>query len=258
MKTATAKEIKKIDPIELLRRTLAERCQKNPQYSIRAFARASGISHTVLSLVLSGKRGLSTKAVAKLADHLQLDPQQRQALMTKKAATPGEADYQVLSLDAFEMISDWYHYAILTLLELPHAVFDARWVAGQLGLNPLNAKLAMERLERLGLLEKNAEGALRPSGKPSKVDNVVSTAATRKFHHQLLQRAAVSIEQDPIPVRDFSSMTFAMDPNQVEYARTRIREFRRQLVAELESKGKPSAVYHFNLQMYPVTPIEKK
>lgn len=247
---------KRLDPVELLRQTLAERCQKNPQYSIRAFARATGISHTVLSLVLSGKRALSQRATMKLADHLELDPKTRTNLLNAKK-NPTANDYQTISLDTFELISDWYHYAILSLLELPDATFDARWIAKQLGLQPLAAKLAMERLQRLGLIAEDEFGRWKQSGKPIKVDNTLSTVATRKFHKQLLQRAAVSIEQDPIPVRDFSSMTFTLDPSQVEYARKRIRDFRRELVAELEIKANPSAVYHLTIQLYPVTPVNQ-
>ena len=242
------------DPQSLLRAALAERCEKNPQYSIRAFARASGISHTVLSLVLSGKRRLSKQATTKLADYLGLDPRHRQALLQSREGSAAD-HFETLPLDSFEVISDWYHYAILSLLELPQAQFEARSISKQLGIPILNAKLAMERLQRLSLVEEIAPGQWRQSGKPLKVENTVSTAATKRFHKQLLERAAVSIDKDPIAVRDFSSMTFVLDPAQVEYARKRIRDFRRQLIGELENKGKPSAVFNFTLQLYPVTPI---
>lgn len=47
------------------------------------------------------------------------------------------------------------------------------------------------------------------------IRRISSTAATRKFHKQLLIRAAESIDKDPIAHRDFSSMTFALDPEQM-------------------------------------------
>lgn len=248
---------KTVDPTVLLKHTLTELCAKNPQYSIRAFARSTGISHTVLSLVLSGKRQLSKKATEKLANFLELDPKQRQTLF-KSSKLGQPEDFQTLPLDTFEVISDWYHYAILSLLELPHAKYEPRWIAKQLGIPVLNAKLAMDRLQRLGLVEQDSEGHWRQSGKPIKVENTISTVATRKFHKQLLIRAAESIDKDPIPVRDFSSMTFVLDPQQIEYARKRLRDFRRELVAELELKGTPSTVYNLTVQLYPVTPIPEE
>lgn len=259
MKTASnaSKTLKTSNPTELLKRALKERCEKNPMYSLRSFAKATGISHTVLSLVLSGKRNLSKKAALKLADYLELNPLDKQKLL-KVYKTPSPDDYETLSLDKFEVISDWYHYGILSVLELPDAKFDAKWIAKQLGIQVVQAKLAMERLQRLGLVAKNEEGQWKQSGKSIKIDNTVSTVATRKFHKQLLVRAAESIDKDPIPVRDFSSITFILDPSQVEYARERIRDFRRQLAAELEIKGDPSSVYNLTIQMYPITPVNLK
>jgi uncharacterized protein (TIGR02147 family) len=244
-----------LDPLQLLRNTLDERCRHNPQYSVRAFARASGISHTVLSLVLAGKRSFSKKATERLADHLNLDPNQRLALLTRHRK--GAEDFATLSMDTFELISDWYHYAILSALELPNAQLEVRWLSKQIGLKPLLTKLAIERLIRLKLVEQTKDGTWKQSSAAIKIDNKYSSVATRKFHKQMLARAAESIENDPIENRDFSSMTFAMDPLHIEFARKKIQAFRRQLVSELESKGSPKVVYNFSLQLYPVTTINK-
>lgn len=244
-----------MDPVKLLRMTLDERCKANPQYSIRSFAKSSGISHTVLSLVLSGKRNLSKKATARLADYLNLDPTRRKALMQSHSSV--DEAYEALSLDSFELISDWYHYAILSLLELPDSSIDPKWIAKQIGIKPLQAKLAVDRLKRLGLIEQLADGQFRQGTAPIKIDNTHSTSATRKFHKQLLIRAAQSIDNDPATDRDFTSMTFTMNASQIAYARKRIQTFRRELTAELERKGKPEAVFNLTIQLYPITPLNK-
>jgi transcriptional regulator with XRE-family HTH domain len=242
---------------DLLRLTLSQRCTKNPQYSIRAFAKSSGISHTVLSLVLSGKRKLSKAATQKLVDYLELDPKERMDFLKTNKKNNIDSEFQDLSLETFEVISDWYHYAILSLLELPEAKFEAKWIAAQLGIKVLSAKLAILRLKKVGLVEEDSEGLWKQSGKQIKIDNKISTGATKKFHKQLLERASVSIDKDPISVRDFSAVTFTLDPSQVEYARNRLRDFRRQLMNELEALGQPSAVYNMTIQFYPVTPIKE-
>ena len=43
-------------------------------------------------------------------------PAQAQVLLQNK---PKAVQYQDLDLDTFQVISDWYHYAILSALELP-------------------------------------------------------------------------------------------------------------------------------------------
>lgn len=244
------------EPTALLRAALAERCNKNPQYSIRSFARSSGISHTVLSLVLSGKRRLSKKATMQLAQHLELPPDHTEKLMRHHKAVTEPSEYEELSLDAFEVISDWYHYAMLSALELPNSKWNARWFAKQFGIQVLEAKLAMERLQRLKLVEEK-NGKWSQTSKPIKVDNSTSTAATRKFHKQLLARAIEAIDLNTIDERDFSSTTFAMDPSLIPYAAAKIRKFRRELVAELEAKCSQEAVYNITMQLFPVTKLNQ-
>lgn len=243
------------DPVALARAALAERCRKNPQYSMRAFARATGISHTVLSLVFSGKRKFSRSAIRKLSEFLELDPLQAEKLLQRKGPLKA-SEYQDLDLDTFQLISEVYHYAILSALELPHAKFEAKWLAKSLSISVTQAKLAMERLQRLGLVEER-DGKFRQTNRPLNVGNAQSTVATRTFHKQLLAQARDAIETTSFEVRDMSSTTFAMDASQIPYAKQRIREFRRQLSAELEAMGAPNAVYHLTVQIFPVTPLEK-
>jgi len=121
----------KAGPEALARKVLAERCQANPAYSLRSFAKQSGISVTVLSLVLSGKRKFSKQATERLADHLSLDPEASLSLLrSRQTRGPAPAARTEISLDLFELISDWFHYGILSALELPRAKFEAKCSPG--------------------------------------------------------------------------------------------------------------------------------
>jgi transcriptional regulator with XRE-family HTH domain len=246
---------------DLLSQELERRSARNGRYSMRAFARSLGLSHTLVSLVLSGRRGLSPETRARVVSRLGLPPETPRA----QGAPAADASVRALELDQFHLISDWYHFAILSLLEIPRSKAEPRWIAARLGISELQAKLALERLLRLGLLARSGR-RLRQSGEPIRIGNTVSTAATRKFHQQLLEKARESLEADPIEERDFTSMTFALDPARLELAKSRIRDFRRALVAELESHGRPRRVYELTVQLFPVSrpeirrekPMEKR
>ena len=54
----------------VLRDALIEKQRKNPQLSLRSFAKAVGIQSSFLSMVLNGKRELSEETAAKLAEKL--------------------------------------------------------------------------------------------------------------------------------------------------------------------------------------------
>lgn len=241
--------------IDILRREFALRAARNPRYSLRAFGKSLGISHTVLSLVMSGKRPLSAKSREKVLVALELDPKDieifRQATRQPRGMALAES-YDLISLETFHLISDWIHYAILSLLEIPDAEFCPKWIGKRLGINETQARVAMERLREIGLVHQR-DGRWRQTGKPIKVENAVSTSLSRKFQRQLLEKALESLDHDPADLRDFSSMTLAIDPKLVPYAREKIRRFRRKLTAELEAKGNPREVYNLTTQIYPVS-----
>ena len=249
------------EPRLLLQNEFERRLKRNPRYSLRAFARSLGVSHSLISLVLNGKRRLSRKTLARITENFGLGREELARLqpLLGNGFGPGEKatdEYQQISLDTFALLSDWHHYAILSLLELPHARLDPRWIARRLRISELTAKLAIERLKRLELIAQRG-GRWRQCSRPLKVENTVSTAATRNHQRQILRKAEDSLESDPFEMRDFSSITFAMDAKDIPYARKRIQQFRRKLVAELESNPGPNTVYHLAVQIYPVSRREK-
>jgi uncharacterized protein (TIGR02147 family) len=248
-----------VDARSLLRQELEKRIEKNPRYSMRAFAKSLGLSHSLLSLVISGKRSVSTAMVQKLVSFLDLDPIEKQSLLSnykvQKVNNGFHEDqdtFYQMELDTFAVISDWYHYAILSLLEIENSKFEAKWISSKLGISVIQAKLAMERLKRMKLVSLT-NGRWKQSVLPIKINPEMTNDATRKFHRQLLERALDALDNVPKNKRDFSTMTFAMDPSLVPYAAKRLRELERELVASLEKKGKPKVVYNLTIQLIPVS-----
>ena len=66
---------------EFLMTTFNERKDKNPRYSLRAFARSLGVSSGQLSEILSGKRPLSHKLARRIAIALALTEEESQKLV---------------------------------------------------------------------------------------------------------------------------------------------------------------------------------
>lgn len=231
--------------LNLLQTELSRRCERNPKYSLRAFAKALGLSHATLSQMMSGKRPVSRKSLKKIAESLALGPERR-------ALGEPATDYERISIDTFSAISDWYHYAILSLLETPDSKLDPRWIARRLGISLAEAGVAISRLRRLDLVERRG-GRWRQKGGRLRVDNVEASAAARKFHRQLLTKALESLENDPKPIRDFEGITLAFDPREMPYAIQRLNSYARELAGELQRRGKPSEVYELTVQFFPVS-----
>lgn len=241
---------------EMIETEFSRRLKRNRRYSLRAFARSLGVSHTLLSFVLSGKRKASPALLAALENACELAPTSLAAHSKRAIAAASEREFQKITLDAFSFISEWYHYAILSLTELPDFKMQASWISKELGISRAEAKLGLERLKRLKLIEFDGR-RWKQMGKPLKVENTVSTNATRQFHRQMLERAQEALDGLPMSVRDFSSITLAMDPKSLPFALLRIRRFRRQLCRELERMGTPKAVYQLGVQIFPLSRLKE-
>ncbi len=246
---------------------LAERRRKNPSYSLRRFSRFLGFSHASLSQVLSGKRPLTLKGANKITERLALSPEESgrlskmlqkergiSALSEQKAKA---SDFTILEMDQFHLISDWYHYAILSLLEIPGVKADSATISRRLGISAKEAEAAIVRLERLELIDPQTHKL--PTKKTQLGTPTFTAPALRRFHLGMLKKAEESIERDSAEETSFSSITMAIDPKFMQEAKAEIKRFRRAMCQFLES-GKQEKVYSLSIHLFPLdqeTPFRK-
>jgi uncharacterized protein (TIGR02147 family) len=164
---------------------------------------------------------------------------------------PAAAAEREIDADRFRIISDWYHYAILELTFVPEFQSNPAWIGRRLGISPVEARLAVERLLRLDLLTEQDGRWRKTDVTVTTKDKTTTNPAFRKLQRQVLEMALSSLENDPLPERSHTSMTMAIDPGKVELARKLISEFNRYLVTALGS-GKKKRVYHLGISLYPV------
>jgi uncharacterized protein (TIGR02147 family) len=251
-----------LDGSRFLQHELTRRISANPRYSLRAFAKALRISPAMLSLVLARKQSLSQKSVDKISKVVPMSPGQLGHLykMAQLKKHKGFKSFNLkdhenvkqMTMEIFTVLSQWYHFAILSLLELGNSNIQPRWISKKLGISLTEAKLAINRLVSLGLITQT-KGRWKQTSAPMRIGTELSTTAARQFQKQLLEKALFSLENDDLASRDITSMTFSMDPSHLNYASERITEFRRALTADLEKKGKPKAVYSLTIQLFPLT-----
>lgn len=254
-----------LDYRSILREEFAARRIRNQRYSARAFSRDLGVSPGFLSQVLHGRKALNEERALKIADRLMWGKDKRKAftiLVRSEAARDPKAkariqeelnpdihkpiDFRDLDADAFRVISDWYHFAIVELAKTDVFRLDAAWVAKRLSITADQATKSIERLERLGLVERS-DSILKPAAH-YKMRDVPSTAI-RSFHCQMLKKADSALRQQSFDQRDFSGITMAIDPTRIPEAKERLRQFRRELMTYLEG-GKKTAVYHLGMQLF--------
>ncbi|MBS1958548.1 MAG: TIGR02147 family protein [Bdellovibrionales bacterium] len=230
-----------------LQDTLVARCKSNPAYSLRAFARQLKLEPSYLSKILSGKRKVTPRLIQRLGSQLALDP------LSVAQFIASEPVYHSLTVDQFSVIADWYHYAILELARTQGFIATPAYIAKRLGITGTEARSALERLQRLEMIELDSKGRLvRMPENHSTVGAPFMSAAFRKLQKQILEQAIHAMENVAIEQRDQSSLTMAIDPGLIPEAKLMIKKFRRDLCALLQSKGPiQKEVYQLSISLFP-------
>jgi uncharacterized protein (TIGR02147 family) len=249
----------------LLRRELEERSQRNPRYSLRSFARDLKIAPARLSDVLRGRYGLSRKSAEEIGKQLgwneqeinlfcdlvdsehsrnkKLKEEARQRILLSKNA------YQQLTLDAFQVISDWYHYAILELTLVKGFQSDLKWIGKRLGISSNIVTSAIERLKRLDLIEEKS-GKLCATDTFTASPSGIPSDALKKFHRQLLEKALAAIYLQTVEERDLSAMILAVAKKDVPEAKEAIKNFRRTFDSKFGKAKQKDEVYCLTTQFF--------
>lgn len=262
-----------------LKAALAEKTAQNPKFSLRAMARQLNLSPAILSQVMSAKRNFSAHTALHVAQTLKLDeaeteyfcllaqyeaekhPTLKSALHTRleaiqanrKQHSPVPRD---LNVEVFKMISDWYHIPIVEMTELKDFEFNATNVAKRLRITRNEAEVAIERLERLELIEKTPEGIYKKTNADYEFSSPLMNEALNRFHKQMLAKASDAVEHQKRGERLICSNTFSIDPKLLPKAEEIIRRFRKQLVELFNSSSENSETYHMGVQIFKLTESE--
>jgi uncharacterized protein (TIGR02147 family) len=245
------------------------RCRRNPKYSLRAFARSLGVNHGILSTVLRNKRPLTARLVQELGFALRLGEKELNAYVR---ALPDFGESPVkkttrikqinqMTVDTFNVVSDWYHDAILELSRLRDFQGTPKYIAKKLGISTTEARLAIERLERIGLIEIGRDGSWKETlGDNTTAWNVdVTSPALRHLQRQVLGLSLRALEEIPRAEREHACMTMAVRARDLAEAKRRIKAFRHELMSFLQRDGAElDEVYQLAVSLYPLTRREQK
>lgn len=256
---------------QMLKTELADRIGRNPAYSLRAMAKQVELSPSLLSRVCQGSKGLSLDSLFRVANALGFDGAKKEIFFTLwqidnastaeariplmeklQALQPGIGSHY-LSLDAFRVISDWYHLAIRELVGTKDFNPNPKAIAATLGISTLEAENAIDRLLRLEMLTRRPDGGLEKTEGHVLASSAMPNEALRKYHGQTLQKAIESLSRFSPQEKFVGSETFAFDDKQLPAANAILEECFTKLV-KLASKGKSRRqVFHLGIQFFPLS-----
>lgn len=257
-----------MDYRRFLKDELLKRQKKNRAYSLRAFARDLGMSSSRLSEILNSKVGLSETRASVLADRLQLNPEDKELFVDmveseharssvlRAAATERVKaryiDVPILDEEEMNLMSDWHHMALLELIGLEKVDHTPEGYAKKLNLEIEAIHESFALLEKLGYVQKTPDRWIATDPVTTTTNNIPSSSI-KHYHNQMLEKARSALYEQNVATRDFTSIVFAMNSEQVEHAKKRIRDFRRSLVQELESIPGKDRVFYLSMNMFSLT-----
>lgn len=242
-----------------LQEELIKRCKQDPKYSLRAFARSLELEPSALSKILRGKRALTEAMFRNLAHRLGLSPD-RMSMYENSLASSSSGDlfqqqeYLQRSLDAYQVIADWIHFAILELCGTQGFKTDPKWIAAKLGVTIVEVMTAVERLKRLDLLDAPPEGpwSKKPLEKNSLNTDLADTAI-RRSQKTVLEKAIRALDDVPLDRRYNQTVTLAIQTAMLPLFKQKLKELKDEITRDCAASETKDAVYHLCINLAPAT-----
>ena len=265
----------------LLQAQFQLRLSTNEHYSMRAFAKDLKLSPSQLSLVLSGKRGLSRARAQIIADELNLPPIEKEIFLNQVEVSYARSesarelaktnlaelsahDQSVMSRElAFHVFSEWHHFAILQAMRLKSYVGfcelegEAQFLSRVLNLETNEVISALDRLSQLSLIKKHANGICFEAI-PGVVlsQEGVQASAFKKFKKQLTQKAFRAMDFQDRDQNGFEGILLNVNAVDFQAIKEEVKAFSERLKDKYQNNNNEGAhVIALTQQVYELTRI---
>lgn len=243
------------------------------KFSHRYFCRKAGYgSSSSFADILAGRRNLSGSAALRLARALDLDKESEEYLLDlvsfnqadslemknlhyAKLLSKGRIKVSSLSSDKYEYFSKWYHAAIRELLFF--TPFDGDYKALGRKLDPSLpahlAKKAVQLLEKLGMIAKDAKGRYRQTAQFITTDGLGDALLVENFQAETMKLAIESLDRHSVEERDMSTLTATLSEESAAKVKAAIKALRQCVLALAEQDRKVDRVVQLNIQLFPLS-----
>jgi uncharacterized protein (TIGR02147 family) len=249
---------------EILRQELVKRQEKNPAYSLRAFARDLKVSPSRLSEVMRGAQ-LSSGLARTITRTTGWSESERRRFVVlveaqgadKKIAARARARLKQmdketaptpLDLSKFRVIGEWQYTAILAYLTTLGGKITASGIATDLGIDIKQVEEALRRLIEIGLVAQTARGYKRTAERLT-FSSPVPSSYIRSYHEQLIHKSLRAIHEQSAADRHLQSLVFAIRKDRVPEAFRKLEEFVREFNQEFAGDDGKDLVVALTAQM---------
>ncbi|MCI5071494.1 TIGR02147 family protein [bacterium] len=245
--------------------------RNSKSFSYKLFAEKAGLnSPNYMKLIMDGKRNLTYKNLRGFCEALEFDEKQAEffknlVLFNQAKTEKDRAFYQkqmraildlkqksILQKDQYSVYASFYTLVIKEILLLNLKQQSPKAIAKKLNyaLSPEQVKTALEELESLHLIKKNSDGNYRPVEQSMQTPNLIKSSRVYDYYQHLLKIASDALKEQSDVERCFSTLTVAVNKQDLPKAFEMIHEFRDHLDKMFVKSKNYNAVYQLSIQLF--------
>lgn len=224
------------------------------------------------SLIVNGKANLSLKILDRFIRYLGLNKKESEYFQTlvlynqakglddktryfDRLLSFRQFRFRSISASQYEFYEKWYYSAVREVLAV-HTFkgdFKALGKAIEPPITAEEARKSIETLKRLGMINRDAQGAYH------RVDPVISsgtetpTIAVQSLLVQSLDLAKHALDSIPREERILSTATVSVSRQTFEEIREEVRALRKRILEAAQKDPKPDRIYQFQFHVFPMS-----
>lgn len=243
-------------PHQILKNKFLSIHERNPEYSLRAFSRDSGISSGRMSELLKNERQVTSYHIDIFSHQNIFSKDEIKAL--KSASEQSELNNYAETVTADEIIEDPDYFRIITAFECFHCNVTIEKLSTILGLDIETLKFKIDHLVSLKMVEfLPLEKAYKLLTDSLTTTDEISSTAIKNGHTKTLQDITERLWDTCPSKRYISTLTLAIDSKNVDALKKHISSFEHKFRAKAK-RGVANQVYELTLAFMPTRPSKIK
>lgn len=263
-----------LDVADWLSAEYAARVEADPSLTHRRFSALCGYrSSGAISLISSGRRRMSRRAADRVAGALGLDPPERDhlrrmvefshaesfderaRLVERMQAARRFAEQWRGTIDAYSFYREWTLPVVRELVSLPDFEEDPAWIVSRLHprITVRQAAEALEELQRLGHLQRAADGRLHIATPIVATPSEVRSDALKNFQRKMMTLAGEALDTQGPDRRDMRVVTMAISEGQAARIKALLIQLHKEVLAAVEEDEPIETVVQLNTQLFALT-----
>lgn len=247
------------------------------KYTYRDFSIATGMnSSSWLMHLIRGTKNLSQDTTQRIAAALNFNKRETQYFdllvrftqahntetknnfYTRMIALKKKLKIVRITEEQYSYYLKWYNPVIRSLVSKVDWNDDFSVLAKKLvpSIQPGEAKKSVRLLQKLCFIEKNSSGKWIQKNDVISTGDEVASLNVVNYHKQVTALAENAFERTPREKRDISALTLGINKDDVAAIKTKIQEFRKQIMEIARASQKADRVYQLNFQFFPVSKCE--